>query len=91
MSWIVHLTMAAIVTPLIGGHMYMAMINRGSRVGLPGMITGFVDRQWATHHYRRWYREHYELDEQQPVSQDAPQDSAVSSRLEIDEEEARAS
>jgi transposase-like protein len=21
------------------------------------MITGFVDRRWARHHYRKWYRE----------------------------------
>ncbi len=24
------------------------------------MITGWVDRGWAKHHYRRWYREHFE-------------------------------
>lgn len=25
------------------------------------MISGSVDRRWAEHHYRRWYREHEEM------------------------------
>jgi len=33
------------------------------------MITGFVDRHWAKHHYRRWYREHHEAAEQQPLAE----------------------
>lgn len=37
----------------------MATINPDTRVGLPGMTTGMVDRQWASHHYGRWYREHF--------------------------------
>ena len=40
-----------------------------SRVGLTGMITGFVDRHWAKHHYRRWYREHHEAAEEQPLGE----------------------
>jgi formate dehydrogenase subunit gamma len=59
-SWLLHFLMALIVLPLIGGHIYMALINPSSRIGLEGMITGFVDRQWAKHHYTRWYREHFE-------------------------------
>jgi len=64
-SWFVHVVMAAIATPLIFGHVYMAVVNRGSRPGLQGVISGFVDRQWAKHHYRNWYRELYEP-EQKP-------------------------
>ncbi len=60
LSWIMHFLMAAFATPLLLGHLFMAMINRASRPGLEGMISGFVDRQWAKHHYRRWYREHHE-------------------------------
>jgi len=60
LSWILHFLMALLATPLILGHLYMALINRASRPALEGMISGFVDRQWAKHHYRRWYREHYE-------------------------------
>ena len=67
LAWLLHSFMAVIATPLILGHMYMAMINRGGRPGLQGMITGFVDRQWAKHHYAHWYREvHGKAEEQSP-------------------------
>lgn len=59
-SWVLHFGMAVIATPLLLGHIFMATLNPSTRVGLQGMISGFVDRQWAKHHYRRWYREHFE-------------------------------
>lgn len=37
----------------------MALVNPDTRRGLNGMITGSVDRHWASHHYGRWYREHF--------------------------------
>jgi formate dehydrogenase subunit gamma len=58
-SWLVHLTMAMCATPLIFGHVFMATVNPDTRVGLSGMISGFVDRHWARHHYRLWYDEHF--------------------------------
>jgi cytochrome b subunit of formate dehydrogenase len=58
-----HFFMALNAVPLIGGHLYMALINPSSRKGLNGMITGHVDRSWGKHHYRRWYRDHHEADE----------------------------
>lgn len=69
LSWIMHFPMATLAVPLIGGHLIMAVINPASRVGLTGMITGFVDRHWAKHHYRRWYREHHEAAEEQPLGE----------------------
>ncbi|MBI4683446.1 MAG: cytochrome b/b6 domain-containing protein [Nitrospirae bacterium] len=63
MSWVLHFIMAVIATPLVTGHLYMAMINPESRKGLHGMISGVVDRQWAKHHYGKWYREHFEDNE----------------------------
>jgi len=66
LSWLLHVFMAIFAAPLVLGHLYMAMINRSGRIGLPGIISGFVDRQWAKHHYRRWYREFHEATEQQP-------------------------
>ncbi len=59
-AWVVHVSMAALATPLILGHIFMATVNPSTRVGLPGMISGWVDRQWAKHHYRAWYRENFE-------------------------------
>jgi formate dehydrogenase subunit gamma len=58
-SWILHLSMAALATPLIFGHLFMALVNPDTRVGLKGMISGYVDRHWAQHHYRLWYNEHF--------------------------------
>ena len=58
-SWVVHLGMAMLATPLVFGHVFMATVNPDTRVGLSGMITGFVDRHWARHHYRLWYDEHF--------------------------------
>jgi formate dehydrogenase subunit gamma len=69
LSWLMHFFMALMAVPLISGHLFMALINPGSRVGLHGMFSGFVDRHWAKHHYRRWYRDHheaYEAPEEQP-------------------------
>jgi formate dehydrogenase subunit gamma len=63
LSWVVHFGMALIATPLIAGHLFMATINPDTRKGLPGMYSGHVDREWAKHHYRSWYREHFEKDE----------------------------
>jgi formate dehydrogenase subunit gamma len=58
-SWILHLSLAAMATPLILGHVFMATLNPDTRVGLSGMVTGYVDRHWAQHHYRHWYDEHF--------------------------------
>jgi len=63
LSWILHFLMAMFATPLLLGHLYMALLNKSTRPGLDGMISGHVDRHWAKHHYRRWYREHHETSE----------------------------
>jgi len=60
LSWLVHFSLAVIATPLLLGHIFMATVNPDTRPGLRGMITGFVDREWARHHYHRWYVEHFE-------------------------------
>ncbi len=67
LSWLVHFGMAIIATPLIAGHIFMATINPDTRSGLPGMTSGYVDRDWAKHHYTRWYREHFENDQDDSV------------------------
>jgi formate dehydrogenase subunit gamma len=63
LSWILHFLMAMLATPLMLGHLYMALLNKSTRPGLEGMVSGHVDRRWAKHHYRRWYREHHESSE----------------------------
>jgi formate dehydrogenase subunit gamma len=59
LAWIAHITFALGVAPLIIGHVYMALINRTTRKGLSGMVSGYVDREWAREHYREWYRESF--------------------------------
>ncbi len=59
LSWVVHLAMAALAAPLMLGHIFMATVNPGTRVGLSGMFSGYVDRHWAAHHYTRWYRKNF--------------------------------
>ena len=58
--WIVHVGLAIVATPLMLGHIYMAIMNPSTRVGLSGMTSGYVSREWAAEHYRRWYRENFE-------------------------------
>jgi len=57
--WLVHFGLATLAVPLMLGHMVMATLNPSTRIGLPGMITGFVSREWAAHHYARWFREQF--------------------------------
>ena len=57
--WLVHCGLVAMAIPLVLGHMFMATINPGTRVGLSGMVSGFVSREWAAHHYARWFREQF--------------------------------
>ena len=58
--WLLHLAMAAVGLALVVGHIFMAAVNPSTRSGLEGMITGWVDREWAKHHYRRWFRDTFE-------------------------------
>lgn len=77
LAWFVHFSLAVLATPLILGHVFMATINPDTRVGLPGMLTGFVPREWARHHYRRWYVETFEDGGQKPVPAARPQRAPV--------------
>ncbi len=47
LSWMIHFSMAAAATPLVLGHVFMATVNPDTRVGLKGMISGWVSREWA--------------------------------------------
>jgi formate dehydrogenase subunit gamma len=72
LSWLIHLSMAAAALPLIFGHIFMATVNPDTRVGLSGMISGRVNREWARHHYRHWYDEHFPSAAPQPVEKLQP-------------------
>jgi cytochrome b subunit of formate dehydrogenase len=59
-AYLAHYAMAVSGLALVLGHIFMATVAPSTRVGLSGMVTGWVDRGWAKHHYRRWYRDHFE-------------------------------
>jgi len=59
LSFIVHIGVAVLAAPLIVGHLFMAVVNPDTRIGLSGMFSGKVDREWAKHHYAKWYRENF--------------------------------
>jgi cytochrome b subunit of formate dehydrogenase len=65
LTWIVHVSVAVLAAPLIFGHLFMAVVNPDTRIGLSGMFSGNVDREWAKHHYAKWYRENFGEDEVQ--------------------------
>jgi formate dehydrogenase gamma subunit len=62
LSFIAHVAVAFLSAPLIVGHLFMAVVNPDTRVGLSGMFSGNVDREWAKHHYTKWYRENFGAD-----------------------------
>jgi formate dehydrogenase subunit gamma len=50
----VHKLATVAICVLVAGHLYMALVNRTTRHALRGMLTGEVDREWASKHYPRW-------------------------------------
>jgi formate dehydrogenase subunit gamma len=68
LPWLLHFGMAIIATPFLAGHIFMATIPRSSRKALQGMFSGLVDREWAKHHHRRWYRENFEHQAEPPAA-----------------------
>jgi cytochrome b subunit of formate dehydrogenase len=39
---------------LVAGHLYLALINRGTRHSLRGMVLGSVREDWAREHHAKW-------------------------------------
>lgn len=40
--------------PVLAAHLYLALVNPGTRPSLRGMVTGRVDAAWARLHHSRW-------------------------------------
>jgi formate dehydrogenase gamma subunit len=72
LSFVAHVSVAILAAPLIFGHVFMAVVNPETRVGLSGMFSGNVDREWARHHYAKWYRENFREDQQRAPLHEAP-------------------
>lgn len=89
LAWVLHFLMALLATPLILGHMYMAIISRSGRPGLQGMFSGFVDRHWARHHYHHWYKEHFEPEASPASPEEDPSSPPEHDRVETAMEDQR--
>jgi cytochrome b subunit of formate dehydrogenase len=48
-----HVGAAYLSIILVLGHLYMALVNPGTRPALSGMISGRVDRAWLRSHHAR--------------------------------------
>jgi formate dehydrogenase subunit gamma len=48
-----HVAAAYLAVVLVVGHLYMALLNPGTRPALGGMISGKVDRDWLHRHHPR--------------------------------------
>jgi formate dehydrogenase subunit gamma len=51
---LLHLLAFAVWLPAFAGHVFLAVINPGTRPALRGMVFGVVRRSWAEHHHARW-------------------------------------
>ncbi len=76
-AWLIHFLMALVATPFMVGHIFMSTINPSTRKGLPGMIVGRVDREWAKHHYALWYREVFGGEESSENREEAMQSALI--------------
>jgi len=52
-----HNVAAVGIIALVSGHLYMAVLNPGTRHALRGITGGDVDRSWAEHHHGLWVAE----------------------------------
>jgi formate dehydrogenase subunit gamma len=88
-SWLIHCGLAAVVTPVMLGHLVMATLIPDTRKGLSGMVSGYVDRTWARRHYAVWYREQFGEEEAAGPDEEAaaPTPSAAPAVAGADDEE----
>jgi len=50
----IHNVAGVAIIVLVCGHLYMAVLNPGTRHALRGITTGRVDAEWAAHHHPAW-------------------------------------
>ncbi len=53
----IHNVAGVTIIVLVCGHLYMAVLNPGTRAALRGITTGKVDAGWAAHHHAAWVTE----------------------------------
>jgi formate dehydrogenase subunit gamma len=53
----IHNVAGVAIIVLVCGHLYMAVLNPGTRHALRGITTGRGDAEWAAHHHPTWLAE----------------------------------
>ena len=53
----IHNVAGVAIIVLVCGHLYMAVLNPGTRHALRGITTGRVNAEWAAHHHPAWMAE----------------------------------
>lgn len=75
----VHLLAFLTSLPLLGGHLFMAVLNPRTNHSLRGMITGWVREDWARHHHGRWLEREGDRLERRGVASEEPRPCGESS------------
>lgn len=53
----IHEMTTYVLLPVVGGHIFMALVHPRTRESFRGILFGIVDAAWARRHHPRWYRE----------------------------------
>lgn len=52
-----HDALTILSLPVLAAHLYLSLVNPGTRPSLRGMLSGRVDAAWARRHHARWVAE----------------------------------
>lgn len=65
----IHDVVAMLLGAVILGHMWLSLIHPDNKAALPGMINGYVDAKFASHHYPKWFKRVTSGNQEQAVDQ----------------------
>lgn len=68
----IHVAVFVILLVLVGGHIYMGLVNRSTRHSLNAMLSGFVDVKWLEHHHPAWLENLPRLEQPPAVNTPTP-------------------
>lgn len=50
-AWYLHIACFGMAVPILGGHLFLALLNPSTRPGLPGIFIGRVPMRYISHHH----------------------------------------
>jgi formate dehydrogenase subunit gamma len=57
LAWLIHAIAFLVVSVVVLGHIYVAILHPSTRPSFWSIINGRVDREWAHHHHPQWAKE----------------------------------